>query len=168
MGALENIPLTIRGAGSGNYGQAVPLHGGTLVSLHRFNQILEIDTQNQTARVQAGVRLGNLEREARKHGLELRFYPSTWATATVGGFVGGGFGGVGSIQYGTLWDDLIIETQVLAMTENPKLERNLSKAVSLGQMYWCVQIWSGSILSVTSPTITASARVRSKPMIHWS
>ncbi len=123
LAALENIPLTIRGAGSGNYGQAVPIHGGILVSLHRFNQILEIDPTAQTARVQAGVRLGNLEREARKHGLELRFYPSTWATATVGGFVGGGFGGVGSIQYGTLWDDLILETQVLSMTENPKLEQ---------------------------------------------
>ncbi len=121
--ALENIPLTVRGAGSGNYGQAVPLQGGILVSLHRFNQILEIDPTAQTARVQAGARLGNLEREARKHGLELRFYPSTWATATVGGFVGGGFGGVGSIQYGTLWDGLILETQVLSMTENPKLER---------------------------------------------
>jgi FAD/FMN-containing dehydrogenase len=123
LAALENIPLTLRGAGSGNYGQAVPLHGGILVSLHRFNQILEIDPINQTARVQAGARLGNLEREARKHGLELRFYPSTWATATVGGFVGGGFGGVGSIQYGTLWDDLILKTQVLSMTENPKLEQ---------------------------------------------
>jgi FAD/FMN-containing dehydrogenase len=123
LAALENIPLTVRGAGSGNYGQAVPLHGGILVSLHRFNQILEIDVTTQTARVQAGTRLGNLEREARKQGLELRFYPSTWATATVGGFVGGGFGGVGSIQYGTLWDDLIVETQVLAMTENPKFEQ---------------------------------------------
>ncbi len=122
LAALENIPLTVRGAGSGNYGQAVPLHGGILVSLHRFNSILEIDVTTQTARVQAGARLGNLEREARKHGLELRFYPSTWATATVGGFVGGGFGGVGSIQYGTLWDNLIVETQVLPMSENPQLE----------------------------------------------
>ena len=115
--------MTLRGAGSGNYGQAVPLHGGILVSLHRFNQILEIDPTTQTARVQAGTRLGNLEREARKQGLELRFYPSTWATATVGGFVGGGFGGVGASQYGTRWDDLIVETQVLSMTENPKLEQ---------------------------------------------
>jgi FAD/FMN-containing dehydrogenase len=123
LAALENIPVTIRGAGSGNYGQAVPLHGGILVSLHRFNQILEIDPNAQTARVQAGVRMGNLEREARKHNLELRFYPSTWATATVGGFVGGGFGGVGSIQYGTLWDDLVLEAQVLSMTENSKLEQ---------------------------------------------
>jgi FAD/FMN-containing dehydrogenase len=122
LAALENIPVTIRGAGSGNYGQAVPLHGGILVSLHRFNQILEVDPKTQTARVQAGVRMGNLEREARKHGLELRFYPSTWATATVGGFIGGGFGGVGSIQYGTLWDDLVLEAQILPMTEQPTLE----------------------------------------------
>jgi FAD/FMN-containing dehydrogenase len=123
LAALENIPVTIRGAGSGNYGQAVPLHGGILVSLHRFNKIINIDPVTQTAIVQAGVRLGNLEREARNHNLELRFYPSTWATATVGGFIGGGFGGVGSIQYGTLWDGFVLEAAVLPMTEHPKLER---------------------------------------------
>ena len=123
LAALESMPLTIRGAGSGNYGQAVPLHGGILVSLHRFNKIISIDPVTQTARVQAGVRLGNLEREARTHGLELRFYPSTWATATVGGFIGGGFGGVGSIQYGTLWDEFVLEAEILPMTEQPKLER---------------------------------------------
>jgi FAD/FMN-containing dehydrogenase len=118
LAALEGIALTLRGAGSGNYGQAVPLHGGILVSLHRFNKILNVDPVAQTATVQAGVRLGNLEREARDHKLELRFYPSTWATATVGGFVGGGFGGVGSIQYGTLWDDLILETEILTMGQH--------------------------------------------------
>lgn len=123
LATLENIPVTIRGAGSGNYGQAVPLHGGILVSLHRFNKIISIDPVTQTAIVQAGVRLGNLEREARIHNLELRFYPSTWATATVGGFIGGGFGGVGSIQYGTLWDGFVLEAEVLSMTEHPKLER---------------------------------------------
>jgi FAD/FMN-containing dehydrogenase len=120
LASRDGIPLTIRGAGSGNYGQAVPMHGGIVASLHRMNKILEIDPIARTARVEAGVRMGQLERAAREVGCELRMYPSTWATATLGGFVGGGFGGVGSIQYGTLWDGLILSVEVVPMSEHPE------------------------------------------------
>ena len=119
--ARDAVPLTLRGAGSGNYGQAVPMQGGVVLSLHRMNRILEIDPDARTARVEAGVRMGALERAAREVGCELRMYPSTWATATVGGFVGGGFGGVGSIEYGTLWDGLVIEATVLSVEAQPQL-----------------------------------------------
>ncbi len=119
--ARDAVPLTLRGAGSGNYGQAVPMQGGVVLSLHRMNRILEIDPEARTARVEAGVRMGALERAAREVGCELRMYPSTWATATVGGFVGGGFGGVGSIEYGTLWDGLVIEATVLSVEAQPQL-----------------------------------------------
>ena len=44
-----------------------------------------------------GVRLGVLENEARKVGWELRCYPSTIVKASVGGFLGGGSGGIGSV-----------------------------------------------------------------------
>ena len=123
LASKDGVALTIRGAGSGNYGQAVPLHGGIVASLHRMNRILEIDPVARTARVEAGVRMGQLERAAREVGCELRMYPSTWATATLGGFVGGGFGGVGSIQYGTLWDGLILEAEVVPMSEHPEAVR---------------------------------------------
>ncbi len=117
----DAIPITLRGAGSGNYGQAVPLHGGVVVSFHRMNRIVELDGEARTARVEAGVRMGALERAAREVGCELRMYPSTWATATVGGFVGGGFGGVGSIEHGTLWDGLILEATVLTIEAEPQI-----------------------------------------------
>ena len=118
--AVEHgVPLTVRGAGTGNYGQAVPLSGGILANLHRLNRILEIDAVAGTARVEAGVRMGALERKAREVGWELRIYPSTWATCTIGGFVGGGFGGVGSINHGTLWDGNVLAAQVIPMTANP-------------------------------------------------
>jgi FAD/FMN-containing dehydrogenase len=120
LASKDAVPLTIRGAGSGNYGQAVPMHGGIVASLHRMNKIISIDPVARTARVEAGVRMGQLERAAREVGCELRMYPSTWATATIGGFVGGGFGGVGSIQYGTLWDGLILEVEVVPMSEHPE------------------------------------------------
>ena len=111
-----DTPLTVRGAGTGNYGQSVPLSGGILANLHRLNRILSIDVETGVARVEAGVRMGALERKAREVGWELRIYPSTWATCTVGGFVGGGFGGVGSINHGTLWDGNVLAAEVIPMT----------------------------------------------------
>jgi FAD/FMN-containing dehydrogenase len=110
------IPITPRGAGTGNYGQAVPLENGIVLSTHRLNKILGINKDTGVANVQAGVRMGMLERQGREVGWELRCYPSTWATATIGGFVGGGFGGVGSIRNGVLWDGFLTSATVMEMT----------------------------------------------------
>ena len=51
-------------------------------------------------RAQAGIRLADFDRQARPHGWELRWLPSTFRSATLGGLFGGGFGGAGSITYG--------------------------------------------------------------------
>ncbi|MFN3266782.1 MAG: FAD-binding oxidoreductase, partial [Deinococcales bacterium] len=99
LAVRHSIPLTIRGAGTGNYGQCVPLSGGIVANMHRLNNIIDIDQETGIARVEAGVRMGALERKGRELGWELKIYPSTWATCTIGGFVGGGFGGVGSINH---------------------------------------------------------------------
>ena len=100
--ALE-VPVTVRGAGTGNYGQAVPLQGGVVLDLARMDQI-EAITSDGVAICQPGVRLGTLESTARDSGWELRCYPSTIVKATVGGFLGGGSGGVGSVAHGGLRD----------------------------------------------------------------
>ena len=49
------VPLTPRGAGTGLSGAALPIYGGVLLSMERFNSILEIDEQNLQAWVQSGV-----------------------------------------------------------------------------------------------------------------
>src|ERR1700759_4968521 len=97
----HDVPVTARGAGTGNYGQAVPLHGGVLLDLSRMDQIESIGADG-VAVCQPGVRLGVLEVEARKVGWELRCYPSTVVKASVGGFLAGGSGGIGSVLHGGL------------------------------------------------------------------
>jgi FAD/FMN-containing dehydrogenase len=114
----ERIPVTLRGAGTGNYGQSVPLHGGIVLDVSLMDQILEIG--DGYARVQPGVRLGVLEKKAREVGQELRIYPSTFMKATVGGFVCGGTGGIGSITWGNLWDGNVNELSVLTAEKEPR------------------------------------------------
>ena len=98
----NDIPVTPRGAGTGNYGQAVPLHGGVLLDLSRMDQIESI-ADDGVAVVQPGVRLGVLEAEARKTGMGTALLSiHCRSKATVGGFLGGGSGGIGSVAHGGL------------------------------------------------------------------
>jgi FAD/FMN-containing dehydrogenase len=116
----HQLPLTVRGAGTGNYGQSVPLAGGIVILMRRLNTILELDTRNQRVTVEPGVVIGMVERKAREVGLEFPCYPSTWATAMTGGFVGGGFGGIGSIRHGTLYDGNVLGVKVLTAEAEPR------------------------------------------------
>lgn len=118
FGYHHNIPVTVRGAGTGNYGQAVPLQGGIVLDLSRMDEILEIGPGY--ARLQCGVRLGVMDKKAREAGQEIRIYPSTYVKATVGGFVSGGSGGIGSITHGNLWDGNVLEAVIYTMEETPQ------------------------------------------------
>ena len=99
-----SIPLTLRGAGTGNYGQAVPLFKGVVMQMSYFNKLEEFDPDTGFVKVQSGCVMGDLNKKLEKYGRELRFLPSTWKTATIGGFVAGGSGGIGSIRWGFLRD----------------------------------------------------------------
>src|ERR1700687_5711249 len=117
----HDLPVTARGAGTGNYGQAVPLRRGVVLDLARMDQIEEIQPDG-VARCQPGVRLGQLETEARKTGWELRCYPSTIVKASVGGFLGGGSGGIGSVAHGALRDFKTVRgLEVVTMEAEPRV-----------------------------------------------
>ncbi len=96
------VPLTVRGAGTGNYGQCIPLAGGIILETTRMNQIFSI--KPGLASVEPGVKMAAFDKQAREIGWELRMAPSTYRTATIGGFIAGGSVGMGSINYGQLRD----------------------------------------------------------------
>ncbi len=98
--AREAIPITLRGSGTGNYGQSTPLHGGVILDLSGLNRFGWV--RDGVGRAQAGIRLADFDRQARPQGCELRWLPSTFRSATLGGLFGGGFGGAGSITYGPM------------------------------------------------------------------
>ena len=117
----HDLPVTARGAGTGNYGQAVPLHGGVVLDLARMDKIEQIGPDG-VAVCEPGVRLGVLENEARKVGWELRCYPSTIIKASVGGFLGGGSGGIGSVAHGNLRDFQTVRAlEVVTMEAEPRV-----------------------------------------------
>ena len=121
--------MTARGAGTGNYGQAVPLSGGIVLDLSLMDTIHEI-TAEGVAVVSPGTRLGALETAAREKDWELRCYPSTVAKATVGGFLGGGSGGIGSVSQGGLRDfNTVRAIEVVTMEGTPRIVMHEGDAI---------------------------------------
>ena len=99
-----SVPLTIRGSGTGNYGQSVPLEGGVVMLMGGLRQIRNFDHSNGVVTVEAGCLLKDLDMSLREKGRQLRLLPSTWRSATIGGFIAGGSGGIGSVRWGFLRD----------------------------------------------------------------
>lgn len=118
--ALE-VPVTVRGAGTGNYGQAMPLAGGLVLNLAEMKAIKSIRPGVVVA--EPGAIIYDIDEKARtESGQELRLHPSTYRTATIGGFIAGGSGGVGSINWGGLRDlGNVIRLRVLTMEAEPKV-----------------------------------------------
>jgi FAD/FMN-containing dehydrogenase len=97
----HDVPITPRGAGTGNYGQAMPLSGGAMLSLTNLDRVISIAPDR--VRAEAGILLEKLDEQtiAAVNG-EIRFHPSTYRLATLGGFICGGSAGAGSIRWGGL------------------------------------------------------------------
>jgi FAD/FMN-containing dehydrogenase len=74
------------------------------------------------ARVEAGAKLSAIDKQTRESGWEIRMAPSTYRKATIGGFVGGGSGGVGSVTYGLLADrGNLLALRVVTMEDEPRV-----------------------------------------------
>ena len=118
--ARWRVPLTPRGAGTGNYGQSVPLRGGVLLDMSEMTKIEWV--RSGVMRVQPGARMHLLDEMLRPGGQEQRMHPSTKRTATVGGFVAGGSGGVGSIAWGGLREPgNIIAARIVTLEATPRV-----------------------------------------------
>lgn len=110
----ENIPVIARGAGTGLSGGALPLDKGVLLSLARFNQILDIDPITRTARVQPGVRNLAITQAAEQYQLYYAPDPSSQIACTIGGNIAENSGGVHCLKYGLTVNN-VLQIKLLTM-----------------------------------------------------
>ena len=108
----RNIPVTVRGSGTGLVGAAVPLHGGILLETTKMNKILSLDENNLTVTVQPGVLLMELAAFAEEHDF---LYPPDPGekSATIGGNISTNAGGMRAVKYGVTRDYVRSLTVVL-------------------------------------------------------
>ena len=94
------IPVYTRGGGTGLSGGALPVYGGIVLSMERFNKILEIDIQNFQAVVEAGVITQLFQEELEKVGLFYPVDPASRGSCFIGGNVAECSGGPRAAKYG--------------------------------------------------------------------
>ena len=149
----HQVPLTLRGTGTGNYGQSVPLEGGVVMLTSALQQVRLIDSQTGAVTVEPGCSLRDLDQQLRLQGRQLRLLPSTWRSATIGGFLAGGSGGIGSIRWGFLRDPgHLLGMEIVTLEQQPRrLQLDAAEAEALNHAYGT----NGIVTAITLATAPA-------------
>jgi FAD/FMN-containing dehydrogenase len=158
--ARHAVPLTVRGAGTGNYGQCVPLAGGMVLDLGALNRLRELEPGSGVLTAEAGCLLGDLEAALAPHGRQLRLLPSTVRSATLGGFIAGGSGGIGSLRWGFLRDPgNLLGLEMVTLEPHPRLlQLDASAAAPLNHAY-------GTNGILTAVRLATAAAVDWRPLV---
>ena len=143
----RRVPVVARGAGTGLSGGALPLADGVVLSLARFNRILDLEPQQRIARVEPGVRNLAITQAAAPHGLYYAPDPSSQIACTIGGNVAENSGGVHCLKYGlTVHNVLAVK---LVTMEGELIEIGGNALDSAGYDLLALYIGSEGMLGVT-------------------
>lgn len=100
----NKVALTPRGAGTGLSGGALPVEGGIVMSMQRFNRILDIDTRNFQATVEPGVINEAFQMAVQEVGLFYPPDPASKGSCFLGGNIAHNSGGPRALKYGVTKD----------------------------------------------------------------
>jgi FAD/FMN-containing dehydrogenase len=117
----QDTPITLRGAGTGNYGQSLPLRHGLVIDVRSIAGVLEVS--DGRIAVLPGTVMQAAEDAARETGQELAVMPTTYRIATAAGFICGGSGGIGAAVNGDIWDGNVLAVEMLTAEAEPRLIR---------------------------------------------
>jgi len=141
IAAEHQVPVIPRGMASGLAAASVPFGGGIVLSLTRMNRILEVDEENRTALVEAGVVTVDLERAVEEVGLFYPPDPSSNEQSTIGGNIACNAGGPRCLKYGVTGDYVMGLTAVL---HNGQVLRTGGKAIKNVVGYDLTSLFVGS------------------------
>ena len=152
--ARHGASLTLRGAGTGNYGQAIPLAGGLVLELSGMNRLRQLDPSTGAFTAEAGIVLADLEQQLQARGRELRLVPSTVRSSSLAGYLAGGSSGIGSLRWGFLRDPgHLLGLEIVTLEPTPRLlQLDAAQAQAVNHAY-------GSNGIITSATMASAAAV---------
>lgn len=158
--ARHNVPVSVRGAGTGLAGGAVAYPKGPVISLAEMGAILSIDPDNRLAEVQAGVITAAIDAAAAEYGLMYAPDPASYRQSTIGGNIATNAGGLRCVKYGVTTDSVAGLEVVLA---NGDVVRTRSKTRKNVVGYDLTSLFVGS--EGTLDIVTgATLRLRPRPV----
>ena len=131
----NKIPVVAFGAGTSLEGHVLPIHGGISLDLNNLNKILNISPDDLTCTVQCGVHRMELNQKLSSEGLFFSVDPG--ADATIGGMASTGAAGTTTVRYGSMKENVLALTAVLAdgtIIKTGRATRKLSAGYDLTRL----------------------------------
>lgn len=154
----HRVPVTPRAAGTGRTGGAVPIDGGWVLALERFDRILEIDEDDAVAVVEPGVITGALIDAVDRVGMLYPPDPNSLASCTIGGNVAENAGGPSAVKYGVTGDYVLGLEVVLPDGTKLELGRRTRKGVTGYDLTSLIVGSEGTLAIATRATLRLIAR----------
>ncbi len=146
----HGIRVVPRGAGTSLSGGALPAADAVLLSMARFDRVLEIDETNCIARVQPGVPNLRITEAAKPYGLYYAPDPSSQIICSIGGNVAENSGGVHCLKYGLTTNNVLAVRMVLVNGEVVELGNRHGESAGLGYDLLGVAVGSEGLLGVVT------------------
>jgi len=168
LATKKGFPVIPRGAGSGMSGGALPVSGGLVMAMSRFDRILTVDQDNLIAKVEPGVITGHLQKAAESVDLFYPPYPASIDISTIGGNVAECAGGLRAVKYGVTRDYILGLTIVLPTGEIIKTGVETMKGVAGYDLTRLIVGSEGTLAVITAITLRLVPRPASqKTMIAF-
>lgn len=151
--ARENVYVTPRGAGSGKAGGCVAVYGGVVLALDRLTRVVEIDKENQLARVEPGVILQPFQELVEGEGMFYPPDPASLSWCTLGGNVACNAGGPRALKYGVTGSYVLGVDAILPTGERIHTGRNTTKGVAGYDVTSLITGSEGTLALITGITL---------------
>ncbi len=163
----EKIPVIPYGEGSGVVGGAIPIYGGIIIDMKKFNKILDINDKDLIVTVESGINGMNLERYLNAQGYTHGHIPQSLYYSSVGGWIAHRSAGQFSTKYGKI-EDMVMGMEVI-LPQGDILKFKIIARASTGPQFEKLFIGGGGTLGIiTKVTLKIWPYPESRTLISYA